>query len=260
VNEQEWLEATDVQPMLEFLRGKVSDRKMRLFLIACCCRILPLLSDERSQRALEVANLFAEGEASVEDLIASREKACAVSKATGDATADFVVEDDEHEEPAYLPGFHAAVTAASAASAVTFPVMSPVMLARSTSWNYPEHIGFVALGAHQVATAAYHSIADLGESVARASRAAECVAQCELLREIIGNPFRTVTLDPCCKTPTVVAASQHIYGARAFSLMPRLGDTLEAVGCENVDILSHCRGAGPHVRGCWVVDLILYKT
>jgi hypothetical protein len=45
----------------------------------------------------------------------------------------------------------------------------------------------------------------------------------------------------------------------AFDRMPILADALQDDGCEDTDILAHCRGAGPHVRGCWVVDLVLGK-
>jgi hypothetical protein len=41
--------------------------------------------------------------------------------------------------------------------------------------------------------------------------------------------------------------------------MPILADALQDAGCENADILDHCRGPGPHVRGYWVVDLVLGK-
>ncbi len=41
--------------------------------------------------------------------------------------------------------------------------------------------------------------------------------------------------------------------------MPVLADALEDAGCADADILAHCRGHGPHVRGCWVVDLVLGK-
>ncbi len=50
-----------------------------------------------------------------------------------------------------------------------------------------------------------------------------------------------------------------IYDERSFHDMPILADALEEAGCANTDILGHCRGDGPHVRGCWVVDLILGK-
>ena len=83
--------------------------------------------------------------------------------------------------------------------------------------------------------------------------------QCHILRDIIGNPFRPVTFDPAWVTPKVKTLAQAIYDDRAFERMPELADALAEAGCSNQDILSHCRGPGPHVRGCWVVDLVLGK-
>ncbi len=80
-----------------------------------------------------------------------------------------------------------------------------------------------------------------------------------LLRDVIGNPFRPLTADPAWLTATVRALAEGIYADRAFDRMPILADALEDAGCDNADILAHCRGPGPHVRGCWVVDLILGK-
>ncbi|MBA4189509.1 MAG: hypothetical protein C0467_16090 [Planctomycetaceae bacterium] len=80
------------------------------------------------------------------------------------------------------------------------------------------------------------------------------------MREIFGNPFRLVSFDPEWRTSTVLALAQHIYSARDFSVMAILGDALEDAGCENEDVLSHCRGPGQHVRGCWVCDLVLGKV
>jgi hypothetical protein len=81
-----------------------------------------------------------------------------------------------------------------------------------------------------------------------------------LLREIFGNPFRPVSLNPTWHTTNVLALVQAIYDDRAFERMPILGDALEDAGCDNADILNHCRQPGEHVRGCWVVDLILGKS
>jgi hypothetical protein len=61
-------------------------------------------------------------------------------------------------------------------------------------------------------------------------------------------------------TPTVTALAEAIYADRAFDRMPVLADALEEAGCSDDQILSHCRGEGPHVRGCWVVDLVLGKA
>jgi hypothetical protein len=84
-----------------------------------------------------------------------------------------------------------------------------------------------------------------------------------LLRDIFGNPFRPVALDPAWlawNDGAVQKMAQVIYDARRFSALPILADALEDAGSDNADILAHCRGGGEHVRGCWVVDLLLGKT
>jgi hypothetical protein len=82
----------------------------------------------------------------------------------------------------------------------------------------------------------------------------------DLLRDIFGNPFRPITFDPAWRSDTAVSLAKHIYESRDFSAMPILADALQDAGCENADILTHCRDEqGTHVRGCWVVDLVLGK-
>ncbi len=83
------------------------------------------------------------------------------------------------------------------------------------------------------------------------------LAQAELLRDIFGNPFRPIAVDRSWLTPTVKSLAQSIYDDRAFDQMPHLADELVKSGCDNQEILVHCRGARTHVRGCWVVDLVL---
>jgi hypothetical protein len=88
-----------------------------------------------------------------------------------------------------------------------------------------------------------------------------------ILREIFGPlPFRPVALDLAWRTPIVTALATAAYEDRhmpAGTLDPDrlavLADALEDAGCDNGDILSHLRGPGPHVRGCWVLDLLLGK-
>ncbi len=107
------------------------------------------------------------------------------------------------------------------------------------------------------------------------------------LREIVGNPWRpfkrfgSAVCDRTMRelfaiTPTVLTIAQSIYAERDFAVLPVLADALEEAGCDNVDVLMHCRkqamtmeewqAAGEpesteisHVRGCWVVDLLLGK-
>ncbi|MBL8798934.1 MAG: hypothetical protein JNM56_33930 [Planctomycetia bacterium] len=80
-----------------------------------------------------------------------------------------------------------------------------------------------------------------------------------MLRDIFGNPFHPVTINPAWRTLTVISLAQAIYDERAFDRLPILADALEDAGCDSADILNHCRQPGEHVRGCWCVDLILSK-
>jgi hypothetical protein len=84
-------------------------------------------------------------------------------------------------------------------------------------------------------------------------------AHAGLLRDLFGNPFRPVSVDAGRLTPSVVMLASAIYDDRAFDRLPILADALEEAGCQNDEILAHCRQAGEHVRGCWPVDLILGK-
>jgi len=84
-------------------------------------------------------------------------------------------------------------------------------------------------------------------------------ALASLLRDIVGNPFRPVTVDPTWQSNNVVGLAQAIYDDRAFDRLPILADALEDAGCTSPEILNHCRQPGEHVRGCWVVDLLLAK-
>jgi hypothetical protein len=82
-----------------------------------------------------------------------------------------------------------------------------------------------------------------------------------LLREVLGNPLRPAALDPAWLTSTVVALARGIYEQRAFDRMPILADALQDAGCTSDDILTHCRDPEQvHVRGCWVVDAVLWKV
>ena len=74
-----------------------------------------------------------------------------------------------------------------------------------------------------------------------------------------GDQPHRVALDPNWLTSTVVALARGIYEERAFDRLPILADALEDAGCDSADLLAHCRGDGPHVRGCWVIDVLLGK-
>jgi hypothetical protein len=83
--------------------------------------------------------------------------------------------------------------------------------------------------------------------------------QVRLQRCVFGNPFRPAALNPSWLTFTVASLASQMYDTRNFSPMPILATALQEAGCEDEAVLNHCRGTGSHVRGCWVVDLILGK-
>lgn len=99
---------------------------------------------------------------------------------------------------------------------------------------------------HQVCLAAWDSISSQ--------------TQVHILHDLFGPlPFRSVTLDRSWRTPSVINLALAIYEHRAFDCLPLLAGALEEAGCRNAEILAHCRWSWPHVKGCWVVDLILGK-
>ncbi len=94
------------------------------------------------------------------------------------------------------------------------------------------------------------------------NKKAERKEQAKLLRDILGNPFRPASLASYPLSwhgDLIVSIARQIYENRYFVDMPILADALEEAGCTNDDILNHCRQPGEHVRGCWVIDLLLGK-
>jgi hypothetical protein len=124
----------------------------------------------------------------------------------------------------------------------------------------PDGTAYLAAHAAQRATDAaadHHPFKSKTPVVWRRAHAAECEAQAELLRDLFGNPFRPVALDPAWRTPTVLAIARAIYEGRGFGDLPILADALEDAGCTVAANLDHCRRPGPHARGCWALDLLL---
>lgn len=196
MTESEWLDCTQPTLLLEFLRGKASNRKIRLFSCACCRRIWHLMN-AKSREIVMLAELYADGLVAENERLAARQ----------------------------LPS----ETGADAASRAAFAGHAEAMEATPILAS-----------------------AEVGR--------AEEVEQACLLREIVGNPFRPPSIDPVIlrwNESTVVKLAQSIYDERAFDRMPILADALEEAGCHEAELLAHCRRPGPHVRGCWLVDLIL---
>lgn len=223
MTETEWMNCTDPAPMLEFLRTQrtASERKLRLFAAACCRRVLNLLIDKHSRKALTIAERYADGEVTAEKL----------GFAWGDARRAAQVAHRQERETAE----------------------ASAMLAVSLLCE-----------------------ADIGRALASVGLAARCEAfpieqarlaevqrqQSIMLRDIVSNPFCPVVLDPASlrwQDGTLPKLAHAIYHERAFDQLPILADALEEAGCTNADLVNHCRGPGPHVRGCWAVDHLLGK-
>ena len=124
---------------------------------------------------------------------------------------------------------------------------------------------YAAGAAYEVAEA--NRVDKLAESVSWGASQAmgeasqeESLHQTVILRDIFGHPNRGVNLDLNWFTPAVTSLAEAIYADHAFDRLPILADALEDAGCTNRDILDHCRQPGEHVRGCWVVDLVLGKS
>jgi hypothetical protein len=88
----------------------------------------------------------------------------------------------------------------------------------------------------------------------------ESALGCGLVRDIFGESRTPPRIEPRWRTSDAVALARGIYEDRAFDRLPILADALMDAGCSDNSILNHCRTEGPHVRGCWVVDLILGKA
>jgi hypothetical protein len=219
--------------MLGHLYGTAGDRKLRLFACACCRRIWPLLADERSRGAVAVGESYADGLADGQALQASGEAAEAVSRST--MSPGSRVED---------PGAYAAWATVNPGNAT--------QVARVAALSAAAHLA---------------AAPELPDADRLPAALAECQAQADLLRDIFGNPYRPVVIDPSWLTAEVVGLADAAYADRLLpsgQLGPaRLADlarALEDAGCEDAGLLTHLRGVGPHVRGCFAVDAVLGKA
>jgi hypothetical protein len=230
MTEAEWLTSTDPQAMLDILGGRegVTERKLRLFACACCRRIWHLLTDERSRKAVDSAEAFADGRAS--------EQQVRIAERAADAAST------EHPLPAQL---------AAAAS---------VILRDGDAYDFSGVTAFAASRASALACDAITYVAD-SYSQAVVARRAERAAQAALLRCIFGNPFRPPPRpDAAWLTPLVLGLAETVYEHRSFEQLSELADLLADASCHDSELIGHLRGPGAHARGCWAVDLLLGKA
>jgi hypothetical protein len=242
----DWNSCTDPQKMLEFLRGKASDRQFRLFACACCRSIWHRLPDARSRRAVETAERFIEGEVPVGEMIAVRHEAEAAQR---DARQHRRLDDGEN---------------------------AAIALASAPEWN-PDSWPSVNSVATQASCAAAH-FAELSGTNRKTRKLnwlrgykEEKAVQCNLLRDIFGPlPFREVHIDSAWlawNDGTMKKLAEAAYEQRSLpdgtldqARLAVLADALEEAGCADTGLLAHLRSSGPHVRGCHVVDILLGKS
>jgi hypothetical protein len=255
MTEADWLTSTNPQAMLSFLRdsGRLSVRKGRLFASAATRRIWHLLTDQRSRKAVEIAEAYLDGKADSK----------ARSKAQGDAhqaAGELNLRVAQALSPAERKSKQVAAMAASAAAAV---------LQDGLVWQYAASAQLAAAHAAYAAAVAVKFAARVKGLAARPSAKAERAAQCLLLRCIVANPFHPLPSIPASMLQwnqgVVLRLAEQAYEHRimpAGTLEPDrlavLADALEEAGAEAA-LIAHLREAGPYWRGCHVVDALLAK-
>ncbi len=220
MDERTWLSSTNAYELLTY-RPCRNDRKRRLSACASIRRVIHLVDIVAFHDALQVAERLADGSATNSDRVAARK----VIRAAW----------DQWRRTRPLPDYSDSINS----------VMQAVQGVLEIEYKDFK----LAIERAEFAEMWIDRAPEQEESI-RAKH-------CDLVRDIFGNPFRPVTLDPRWLTSTVLDLARIIYDERTFERMPILADALMDAGCDSEEILSHCRNGGPHVRGCWVIDLLL---
>jgi hypothetical protein len=228
MTEAEWVTAADPAPMLELLKGKLSNRKHSLFACACIRRIWDSL-DERTQKMAEYSEELADSMLRLGLASASME-----------------------ERGQILPRFEAI---RSLGGTESYGERMPRLSAALTSHVLAQILQTLRDGISSTPCVQFAVTEGRDQP-----DAPEKAAQAALLRCVKGNPYRPVAFSPEWRTDTAIALARQMYESRDFSPIPILADALQDAGCDSDDILEHCRDTAlAHVRGCWVVDLVLGK-
>lgn len=248
--EADWLECGEDGPGLAIskLRHDPS-RQRKLFLAGCAWarRFWDVRLGRRSKTAVEVYERFADGEAPAGTYEAAWSRFAEMFAKHGDYFA-WMGDVKESESD-----FFTALIQARAAWQSALPYVKDDPAAEAA-------IVLPARGVYSLGRGAYLDASD-EFAFASGNQSAEYYVQCNIIRDVFG-PFRQVSLEATwltSKDGAVARIAGAIYEERAFDRMTELADALENSGCKNRQILEHCRSQGEHVRGCWVIDLLLGK-
>jgi hypothetical protein len=252
MTEAEWMIGTRPTKLLPTIRGRASNRKLRLFACACCRRMWEWMTEADQRRQVEVAEAHADGRATTDEFLAafsnpdlSRPFVVSYRHLIADATGCLGWSDAEQPDWKMNETAQAITPQPWGVGAYAEFCTARVCMHASQAVGYREGKPYTPFpDRDRLRAAADH----------------ESGAQATILRDIFGNPFRPATLDPTWRTQTAVLLARGMYESRDFGAIPILADALQDAGCDSDDVLNHCRGPGPHVRGCWVVDLVLGKT
>jgi hypothetical protein len=238
ITEEAWLALGDPVRMLQCLPQRSSKRKWRLFACACCRRIWERLPDKHCREAVAVAERFADGEVDDEAREAALSRAKDAAERFGNGLHQAL-------------GNHAA--ARSAVRACMKNAGDALHGAAQAAECAARHKAAVAYGARSPSPEGPISLSQRMEAEQKEQRA--------IVLDLVGPlPFRPRAADPAWLAWADGSAgklAQAIYRERAFDQLPVLADALEDAGCSDGELLGHLRGGGPHVPGCWALDLIL---
>jgi hypothetical protein len=263
MTETEWSRATNPERMLAFLRGRVSERKLRLFACACCRRIWRLLTDPRARQAVEVSEGFADGLATPEQLSVAYRAVKTVVEQAQQAHSQAVSLAASHTAAVRVAAHRAAQRAArrNKASGAGAMALSALLMADIPTIATEMDRPYTPADGERLLQEIHSA-----EHQAQAQRylEREQSVQCLLLRCIAGHPFRPVALDSALRTSTLLSLAWAAYNERLLpsgeldlQRLAVLADAFEEAGCTDPRLLDHLRGPGPHVRGCHVVDALL---
>lgn len=243
MTEADWLAATDPEPMIWLARKRGSDRRTRLAACACYRAVWEAAGDRPFEWVIEAGERLSDGEISPEaagvTFGQATDAACALMGLTSLQDVPSLNGRDLREVQTATLMLETAMCVSPRSSAPLSQLVreEPTRLQRLSS----AIADWLSLGEH-----------DRPDP--------KPPVWCLLIRCVFGNPFQPVAFDPRWRTETAASLASAIYTERAFDRMPILADALEEAGCNHTDVLSHCRGPGPHVRGCWVIDLLLGKS